>query len=86
MTPYKFSYFPDGEVDVLDENVTELEFKVEHEKMPPSNIHVLIGKNGVGKTTLLKDMISALEETGRKSWCISNMGRKGICKYSLCFI
>ena len=40
LTPYKFSYFPDGEVDVFDENVTELEFEVEHEKMPPSNIHV----------------------------------------------
>ena len=77
MTPYKFSYFPDGEVDVLDENVTELEFKVEHEKMPPSNIHVLIGKNGVGKTTLLKDMISALEETGENRGAFQTWEGKG---------
>ena len=67
----------DGEVDVLDENVTELEFKVEHEKMPPSNIHVLIGKNGVGKTTLLKDMISALEETGENRGAFQTWEGKG---------
>lgn len=77
LTPYKFSYFPDGEVDVFDENVTELEFEVEHEKMPPSNIHVLIGKNGVGKTTLLKDMISALEETGENCGKFQTWGGKG---------
>ena len=46
LTPYRFSYFPSGDVDVFDENVTELEFEVEHEKMPPSNIHVLIGRKG----------------------------------------
>lgn len=62
LTPYKFSYFPSGNVDVFDEDVTELEFEVDHNEMPPSNIHVLIGKNGVGKTTLLKNMIKSLKE------------------------
>lgn len=64
-------------MDVFDENVTELEFEVEHEKMPPSNIHVLIGKNGVGKTTLLKDMINALEENGENHGKFQTWGRKG---------
>ncbi len=77
LTPYRFSYFPSGDVDVFDENVTELEFEVEHEKMPPSNIHVLIGKNGVGKTTLLKDMINALEENGENHGKFQTWGRKG---------
>ena len=65
LTPYKFSYFPNGEIDVFHDSGTELSFEVEYEKMPPSNIHVLIGKNGVGKTTLLKDMINSLEENGK---------------------
>lgn len=34
----------------------ELTFVVEPESMPPSNIHVLIGRNGVGKTHLLNNM------------------------------
>lgn len=77
LTPYKFSYFSGGDVDVFDENATELEFEVEHEKMPPSNIHVLIGKNGVGKTTLLKDMINALEESGENRRKFQTWGGKG---------
>ena len=28
--------------------------------MPPSNIHVLIGNNGIGKTTIIKGMLNAL--------------------------
>lgn len=77
LTPYKFSYFPSGDVDVFDEKASELEFEVEHEKMPPSNIHVLIGKNGVGKTTLLKDMINALAGNGENCGKFQTWGGKG---------
>lgn len=49
----------------------EVEFKVEPNTKPSSNIHILIGRNGVGKTTLLNNMVDALlpgrgvvEETG----------------------
>ncbi|MCW0404169.1 AAA family ATPase [Xanthomonas sacchari] len=38
----------------------ELNFVVEPESMPPSNIHVLIGRNGVGKTYLLNNMSRSL--------------------------
>jgi ABC-type cobalamin/Fe3+-siderophores transport system ATPase subunit len=38
----------------------ELSFVVEPESMPPSNIHVLIGRNGVGKTHLLNNMSRSL--------------------------
>jgi len=48
-----------------------VEFTVEPNTKPPSNIHILIGRNGVGKTTLLNNMVDALlpdrgpvEETG----------------------
>jgi len=38
----------------------KLEFSVDPNIKPNSNIHVLIGRNGVGKTTLLNNMVDAL--------------------------
>lgn len=44
---------PDKDI-TTDENL-ELDFYVEGENnTPPSNIYVLIGKNGIGKTTIIK--------------------------------
>lgn len=39
------------------------EFVVEPESQPPTNIHVVIGRNGVGKTRLLNNMTRALVES-----------------------
>jgi len=48
-----------------------VEFTVQPNIKPSSNLHILIGRNGVGKTTLLNNMVNALlpdrgevEETG----------------------
>ncbi|HIF9110483.1 TPA: AAA family ATPase [Photobacterium damselae] len=41
-----------------------LEFHVDPDSNPPSNVHVLIGRNGVGKTHLLNNMVKALVEDG----------------------
>lgn len=41
-----------------------LEFNVEQNSKPSSNVHVLIGRNGVGKTTLLNSMVDALFRRG----------------------
>lgn len=38
----------------------ELEFLVEPETKPSTNMHVLIGRNGVGKTTILNTMVNAV--------------------------
>jgi predicted ATPase len=38
----------------------KIEFAVEPDTKPSSNIHILIGRNGVGKTTLLNNMVDAL--------------------------
>ncbi|RRR77029.1 ATP-binding protein [Streptomyces sp. RP5T] len=38
---------------------TSLDFVVDPLSVPPSNIHVLIGRNGVGKTTLLREIARA---------------------------
>lgn len=39
---------------------TKLDFEVIPESNPATNIHVLIGRNGTGKTRLLKSMISSI--------------------------
>src|SRR5699024_4404355 len=57
LTSYDFSYlYP--ERDGVGQ--AELEFRVEPGSMPPSNIHVLIGSNGAGTTTLLRNMRASL--------------------------
>jgi predicted ATPase len=38
----------------------QLSFRVEPESVPPTNVHVLIGRNGVGKTHLLNQMARAV--------------------------
>ena len=68
----------------------EVEFKVKPNSKPSSNIHILIGRNGVGKTTLLNNMVDALlpergeeEETGRftKERTSGFIGRVGFNNY-----
>lgn len=62
LTNYDFKYIlPDKEI--WGDEYQHLDFQVDIEhKTPPSNIHVLIGNNGIGKTTILKSMIHALVE------------------------
>lgn len=38
----------------------KVEFEVNPDVKPTSNIHILIGRNGVGKTTLLNNMVNAI--------------------------
>jgi predicted ATPase len=38
----------------------DISFEVTPASKPPSNIHVLIGRNGVGKTTLLNNMVDSI--------------------------
>ncbi|WP_289151779.1 hypothetical protein [uncultured Salipiger sp.] len=57
LTAFNFVYrFPHGSEKVV--------VRVDPDSIPPSNIHVVIGRNGVGKTTLLTS-ISALLRNGR---------------------
>jgi ABC-type transport system involved in cytochrome c biogenesis ATPase subunit len=59
LTDYKFYFTPPQEVDVAQPPPILL-FNVEPESNPPTNIHVLIGRNGIGKTYMLNRMTRAL--------------------------
>lgn len=61
LTDYNFTYiFPS--INPLTNEKVEMLFEVERTKKPSSNIHVMVGKNGIGKTTIIKKMIYALEQ------------------------
>ena len=57
LTEFKFAYRDPGTVKTAK---IELTFNVDPESKPPTNVHVLIGRNGVGKTTLLNNMIRSI--------------------------
>lgn len=57
LTDFEFKYRQKGSEKTA---AFDLSFTVEHESKPPTNIHVLIGRNGVGKTTLLNNMTRAI--------------------------
>jgi hypothetical protein len=59
LTRYDFAYEMPYEARELNTTVT-LSFAVTPESQPPTNIHVLVGRNGVGKTYLLNKMSQAL--------------------------
>ena len=59
LTEFSFRY-KSPQPDNKDIAPLRLEFEVIPESRPPTNIHVLIGRNGVGKTFLLNAMASAL--------------------------
>lgn len=40
-------------------SAVDLDFMVKESSKPSTNVHVIIGRNGVGKTTILNDLISA---------------------------
>ena len=64
LTPYKFTYaFPPRDERQIG-NTCLLDFAVKPDSLPPTNVHVLIGRNGVGKTTTLNNMIAAILTPG----------------------
>lgn len=62
LTNYDFTYSPTtnpGRADFFSSS--KLSFRVIPDSNPPSNIHVLIGRNGIGKTHLLRNMIRSIQ-------------------------
>jgi len=63
LTPYDFSF----RLGVSEANQSYVDFKfvVRPDSKPPTNIHVLIGRNGVGKTRALHSMVNSLVKQER---------------------
>jgi hypothetical protein len=59
LSKYSFTYNSPIMKSTSSERI-KLSFEVIPESNPPTNIHVLIGRNGVGKTYLMDNMISSL--------------------------
>lgn len=59
LTEYNFEFISPKDEKALSDPM-ELSFSVVPESNPPTNIHVVIGRNGVGKTRLIKNMIKSL--------------------------
>lgn len=60
LTSFEFQY-------LYPKSQTSIEFDVKPNSNPPTNIHVIIGRNGVGKTHLFNNMISTLLNGNRKN-------------------
>lgn len=78
LTPYNFSY---RTIQTVTEAGYELSFNVVPESNPPTNIHVLIGQNGVGKTNLLNNMVKSFikadDAKGEFQQVVSWLGETG---------
>ena len=59
LTKYRFSYTITN-VNESTQEQSHINFEVEPGSNPPTNIHVLIGRNGTGKTTLIKNLIYSI--------------------------
>lgn len=61
LTAYHFDYYAKlDEEEGVERFAEPLSFSVTPHSRPPSNVHVLIGRNGVGKTTLLSNIGAAV--------------------------
>lgn len=59
LTDYNFTY--SSPVDMESKTSSnEMSFAVIPDSNPPTNVHVLIGRNGTGKTSLIKNMIHSI--------------------------
>ncbi|MEG0164919.1 AAA family ATPase [Anaerorhabdus sp.] len=59
LTSYDFAYRYVKNIKDKEKKFNEMTFHVDPESIPASNIHVIIGRNGVGKTRLLHNMVES---------------------------
>lgn len=72
LTSYNFTYNMPCD---LEETPVSLDFHVKPQSNPPTNIHVIIGRNGVGKTHLIKNMINSLIYNDEEKFGSFKVGR-----------
>jgi ABC-type transport system involved in cytochrome c biogenesis ATPase subunit len=59
-TPYQFEYRPAAGTEDAFVWARPLEFDIVINQQPPTNIHVLIGRNNVGKSHLLRNLVRSV--------------------------
>ena len=80
LTSFDFSYtFP-----CIDNAVEpqKLDFQVTPNVLPSTNIHVIIGRNGVGKTTLFRNMTSAIKGEDANTYGIIEINSEASEKFT----
>ncbi|GIF16613.1 AAA family ATPase [Actinoplanes teichomyceticus] len=78
VTPYKFEYQPpNGPADTGPLWGQRLEFTVTPDKQPPTNIHVLIGRNAVGKSHLLRSLVRAVADRRANTVSVGQIFEQG---------
>lgn len=65
-TPFQFHFIRDENEKMSG---VQLYFDVGVDTKPPTNIHALIGRNGVGKTTILNGIISSIRDPENNQKC-----------------
>lgn len=86
LSSYNFDYIIRQNDDLF--NDTRLDFSVEPNSLPPTNIHAIIGSNGTGKTTLIKNMIKSIcnndDECGQFTYELSDENELGYFESVMC--
>ncbi len=81
LTPYQFNFTVN---EYYKDFPSQIEFSVSHESTPATNIHVLVGRNGVGKTYLMNGFIESLttKDDRKCSYEGSEFSSLVVCSYS----
>lgn len=75
---YEFKYLKPSENPEVTEPLA-LDFSVVPNSKPPTNVHVLIGRNGSGKTTIMRSMVNALlHDDAEDGWFVPPKRELGI--------
>jgi len=74
LTQYNFSFTAHSEANNDQGFVKEITFLVKPNSNPPTNVHVLIGRNGTGKTSLIKNMIYSIRSDDTSHGSFSYVG------------
>ncbi|EOC1818437.1 AAA family ATPase [Vibrio parahaemolyticus] len=75
LTEFNFDFISDNRLN------KRMNFHVVPDSVPPSNIHVMIGRNGAGKTTILNRMVDSLLNVSNKRGCFIDRNALGQGKY-----
>lgn len=66
----KHNRFEFGYKNSQNDSETNISFEVIPESLPPTNIHVIIGRNGVGKTRLIKNIVNDFANNTNKHFIL----------------